>query len=76
MIEPGIYHNPKRPSDKMAFIEIRYTEFPFQPDYDGGLPGVAITWGREKMFVVAKNAKDFWNQWPYSIFEPDNKSLG
>lgn len=73
MIEPGIYHNPNQLNIKTAYIEINYTAFPGSPDYDGGLPGVGITWGQEKMFVTAKDEKDFWSQWPYSIFRPNRK---
>lgn len=70
MLIPGRYHNLAQPNDKYAFIIIRYVCLPDHDNYDGGLPGVGITWGKQKLFVPAKDEAHFWAQWPYSIFKP------
>lgn len=53
---------------KGAWMEIRGVQLPGYSDYDGGLPGVSVQWGKKKWFVMARDEEHFWNTWPWSIF--------
>jgi hypothetical protein len=52
---------------KGARMDIERVVMPGYPDYDGGLPGVSVKWGKKSWFVPARNAEEFWSQFPYEI---------
>ena len=64
VIRPGLYKN-----EMGGWFEVKYSCLPSDPDYDGGLPGVGVIWGKEHWFVPARDAEQFWATFPYSVFK-------
>ena len=58
-LEPGFKYAP--PNFRDNYILIRHVDFPELPDYDGGLPGVGLEYGKKvRIFVPCRTAEEFW----------------
>lgn len=65
----GRYENGKG-----AWLEVLDVQMPGYPKYDGGMTGVSILWGKQRLFVVARNEAHFWSKWPFILCAPSQNT--